>query len=291
MPRRPPKEYMDAAVRAVRARGGVDDPEAVAAAQWWRMSPSARRPWNALRKVREAADPQGDPPEPELPEARRNAAQKAAGRAQATTAARTAIASRAGRAAVAALPGGLEAEAALGVAREVGRILTGDIVVLRREKYKVQEVRVPGRAKPVPMLRKVEAEWHVNPVTIGLGLVGLGVAGFVGLMAWNGVTISSGLGNRTTIAPALKDTSVGKGLVAAGSKAKGYYAIGKATAFGYYGTAKADYSKYTTPPPPPPPPVCSQLKAAYDTFIAGGDSTAAFYVRQDAHSKGCAWAA
>jgi len=50
---RPPKEFMDAAVRSIEASGTAENPSAVAAAQWRKMSKKARAPWEVLRTLRE----------------------------------------------------------------------------------------------------------------------------------------------------------------------------------------------------------------------------------------------
>lgn len=54
MPKRPPKEFMDAAVAGIASSGTAKDPAAVATATWAKMTTKARRPWNALAKLREA---------------------------------------------------------------------------------------------------------------------------------------------------------------------------------------------------------------------------------------------
>jgi len=51
---RPPKEFMDAAVRSIEASGTAEDAKAVAAAQWRKMDKKARAPWEAIRKLRES---------------------------------------------------------------------------------------------------------------------------------------------------------------------------------------------------------------------------------------------
>lgn len=53
MPNRPPKEFMDAAVRSIKASGSAESPAAVAAAQWKKMSKKARAPWTVLQTLRE----------------------------------------------------------------------------------------------------------------------------------------------------------------------------------------------------------------------------------------------
>lgn len=138
---------------------------------------------------------------PQVEPSRKKAAQRATERAQARSAMRLATY---------AVPGLGEAQAAADVASGIGKVLTGDLTVIRWQG----SPRIQGEGRKKVTLPGREYEVHVNPMSIGLGVLGLGVAAFVGMMAWNGVTIHSGLGNQTPIAGALKDTRLG-GLVPA----------------------------------------------------------------------------
>ncbi len=62
----------------------------------------------------------------------------------------------------------------------------------------------------------VDAELHLNPVSLGVGAVtaaiGLGVLGLLGTAAWHGVAAPNAFGGSSTIFPGLKGTEVGDDL-------------------------------------------------------------------------------
>lgn len=288
MPRRPPKEFMDSAIAEIRKAGSADDPAAVAAATWKAMGRAARAPWEALRRAREA-DPPGDAAaaasEPAAP----------ADAAKATPAAKAAPVAKA--AIVRALPQVAAADAAAGAIGQVAKILTGDIVVIRTERFHPQAVVLEDRKKPVQMIRKTSKEWHVNPVTIGIGAIGAAIAGFVAMMAWQGVTISSGLGNKTQIAPGVKDTRIGKkiseggilnGLVSSIEDAINGVLVDYS---GLYGSTP--YGPGNTEPPPGtegPPAMCATLQQRYLDARAQNAYTDAARALYQAKNQGCTWA-
>lgn len=116
----------------------------------------------------------------------------------------------AGKAAGLAIPGVGEAELALGAISEAGKILTGDLVTIQYPHVRARQIQIPGQRKKRTVIATTNYTIHVNPLGIGLGAIGLGVAAFLGMASWQGITISSGLGNKTQIAPGLKDSFVGK---------------------------------------------------------------------------------
>lgn len=171
---------------------------------------------------------------------RAKAAEKAAGRAQTKSGAKAALAVRAARTASYAVPGLGEAvagvQAASAVAGEVGKVLTADLAVIRRVTFREVKVRDPVTGKK----RKVDVptlhEYHVNPLSLGIGVLGAALGAGVLMVAWNGVTIHSGIGNSTQIAAGIKDSKPVKWIADSG----------RGVAF---------KNKYNYPGAPSPPPV------------------------------------
>lgn len=64
--------------------------------------------------------------------------------------------------------------AGAGVAKEVSKVLTGDLVVISGRVFRVVEHQV-GRKKE-KFLEPVEVEAHVNPISLGLGALAVGAA-------------------------------------------------------------------------------------------------------------------
>ncbi len=168
MARRPPKEYMEAAIQSIRASGTAEDPGAVAASTWRKMSSAARAPWEALRIVRES-----------------NPGPKGKKRATGSVAA------------LAAIPGpGVPLALAAKGAETAVSVLTGDLVVIRST--------IPRGTKKNP-LPPLEVEYHVNLASIGLGAIGLGVAAIGGAIAWYGLHAPAPLGGSVTVIPGIRD--------------------------------------------------------------------------------------
>lgn len=89
-------------------------------------------------------------------------------------------------------------------AKEVSKAVSNDIAVFRT-RFDVETGK--GRKK---RLTPVEAELHVNPVSI-LFAAAAGLAGaLAATVAWQGVTIPSPLGGAITLFPGLKDSGFGK---------------------------------------------------------------------------------
>ncbi len=100
----------------------------------------------------------------------------------------------------------MPAQVAVEAAEAAGKAVSNDIAVFRT-KFDVETGK--GRKK---RLVPVEAELHVNPVSI-LSAAALALAGaLAGTVAWHGVSVPNPLGPPVVIFPGLKDTAFGKDL-------------------------------------------------------------------------------
>ena len=170
MTRPPPKEFMDATMRALAEHGAVQNPAAVAAATWRKMGKKAREPWNILRSLREKGI-------------------KVTGSASPVTA-------LAPLAPEIAFP----AAAATHVARSVTEIVTGDIVVIHST--------VPRGTKKNP-LPPLEVEYHINLAALGIGALAIALAAFVGVIAWEGTLWTPALSGLTPAGVKKKEAQAG----------------------------------------------------------------------------------
>ncbi len=92
------------------------------------------------------------------------------------------------------------------VAEAASKAVSNDIAVLRT-RFDVETGK--GRKK---RLVPVEAELHVNPVSI-LFAVAAGLAGALfATVAWHGVSVPNPLGPPVVVVPGIKDTALGKDL-------------------------------------------------------------------------------
>ncbi len=89
-------------------------------------------------------------------------------------------------------------------AKEVSKAVSNDIAVLRT-RFDVETGK--GRKK---RLTPVEAELHVNPVSIAVAAAAALLGTLAGTVAWHGVSVPNPLGPPVVIFPGLKDTQLGK---------------------------------------------------------------------------------
>jgi hypothetical protein len=128
---------MDAAIKAIAASGTAGDPAAVAASTWAKMGKAARKPWDAIRRAREAGVP--------------IVASKNPG---------VALAPLAG-------PPGILAGAA---ASKIAQIATGDLAVIRTT------FDLPSLDPDLPS-HPIDLELHVNPMTLAIGAAAAALVG------------------------------------------------------------------------------------------------------------------
>ena len=168
------------------------------------------------------------------------------------------------------------------LAQAVGKAVKADLIVIGGQWFRSQRVKVPAKNKRGwkwgDVLTPVDYELHVNPIGIGLGAVAGLVALGLGLLAWNGLEIHSGLGNQTLI-PGLKESPYWQGFVGKATKGKA--------------GVMPDLSTFD----------CAKLKTYYDGYLHwSGDTalpsdararfaSAAGVVLAQAKTNGCEWAA
>ncbi len=99
---------------------------------------------------------------------------------------------------------GLPARVAAEAAKEVSKAVSNDIAVFRT-RFDVET----GKGKKKRLV-PVEAELHVNPVSI-LFAAAAGLAGALfATVAWHGVSVPNPLGPPVVVVPGIKDTQFGK---------------------------------------------------------------------------------
>ncbi len=101
----------------------------------------------------------------------------------------------------------LPVQVAAEAAKEVSKAVSNDIAVLRT-KFDVETGK--GRKK---RLTPVEAELHVNPVSIAVGAAALLVGALAATVAWQGISLPGPLGP-ITLFPGMKDSGFGKDISA-----------------------------------------------------------------------------
>ncbi len=100
----------------------------------------------------------------------------------------------------------MPARVAVEAAKEVSRAVSNDIAVFRT-RFDVET----GKGKKKRLV-PVEAELHVNPVSVLLAAAA-GLAGALfATIAWNGVTVPNPLGPPVVVVPGIKDTVLGSDL-------------------------------------------------------------------------------
>ncbi len=100
----------------------------------------------------------------------------------------------------------MPARVAVEAAEAAGKAVSNDIAVFRT-RFDVETGK--GRKK---RLTPVEAELHVNPVSI-LFAAAAGLAGALfAIVAWEGVSVPNPLGPPVVVVPGIKDTLLGKDL-------------------------------------------------------------------------------
>src|SRR3990167_10251623 len=93
----------------------------------------------------------------------------------------------------------------LAIADQAGRVakaISQDLVVINGRWLREVRMKVPpppgskkgSRSRTVKVLEPVEAEFHVNPVSIGLGALALAAAGGLAWVAWNGLSLPTPFG-------------------------------------------------------------------------------------------------
>lgn len=201
--------------------------------------------------------------------------------------------------ALAALP---LAEKLLGTA---GKAVKADLVVIGGQWFREVRVRMPAKNKQgwkwTKQLVPVDLEFHVNPVSIGLGVLGTAVAAGAAWFVWNGLEIHSGLGN-VTVFHGFKDTITGQNFLKY-LEARRLDAVAedidreinrrKKECQALGGTWDQAQNVCVLPDDPADTgggSTCGQLYKAFAAFRDGGDQGSSYRVKEAARAKGCAWA-
>ncbi len=169
-------------------------------------------------------------------------------------------------------------------AKEVSKAVSNDIAVFRT-KFDVETGK--GRKR---VLTPVEAELHLNPVSI-LFAAAAGLAGaLAATVAWQGVSIPSPLGGQITLLEGMKDTGFGKDVNAAYErfmKARAQKRSDREAAASIARFQAGDFPDQQTDPDVFSADPCVRSKAAFDM-----ETVAAFRaaIKEDAKRAGCAWA-
>ena len=96
--------------------------------------------------------------------------------------------------------------AAIGIAERVGKAVSQDFVVIGGQWFHRQLI---GRGKKKrEVLVPISYEFHINPVSVGLGAAAIGAAVGLGWLAWNGISWTFG-----TIVPGLKESDYWQGTI------------------------------------------------------------------------------
>ncbi len=89
-------------------------------------------------------------------------------------------------------------------AKEVSKAVSNDIAVIRT-RFDIESGK--GRKK---RLTPVEAELHVNPVSIAVGAATVLLGALAGTIAWQGIHLPNPFGAPVTVVQGMKDTGLGK---------------------------------------------------------------------------------
>jgi len=110
--------------------------------------------------------------------------------------------------------------AALPIAREAGKAISQDLVVIAGKVYR--QVKAPllkdgkpvltksGRQRMTRVLEPIDLELHVNPIGIGVGILATGIASLGAWVAWNGLSLPIPFGSGSiTLLGGIKDSPQG----------------------------------------------------------------------------------